>query len=81
MQGNWNSHPYPHYEGSKAYQDVSKAILDLEKEQVLNIFTDRRYIIGHVCQVLHNRKIVQLSKGIRKTIWKQQKKVTKDGSK
>lgn len=45
-------HPYLEHEGTVLWQQVDRAIAELEENDDLTITTSRPYVIGYICRAL-----------------------------
>ena len=54
------------YEGSKVWKAVGKGLRDLEKDGLINMKVERRFVIGYLSKVLIKKHVAQHSKGTRK---------------
>ena len=50
--------PYSQFAETKLWKVVDKAIADLEKNQDLELRTNRKYVIGYLCEKVSGQKIV-----------------------
>jgi len=50
-----NEHPYKEYETGEYWATIEKAVADLVDNQDIKEMTDRNYIVGYICKLLHEK--------------------------
>jgi hypothetical protein len=51
-------HPYTEFEQTRLWQAIDSVIIELERNQDVELSTAREYVIGYLCQQLAARQVV-----------------------
>ncbi len=50
--------PYSQFAKTKLWKAIDKAIADLEKNQDLELTTNRKYVVGYLCKSITDQKSI-----------------------